>query len=116
MSPAASAPSARRGSARSPGRRPAGCAGALYGARRGGQGGLSALLSNGNLVEAGDLDGGRHFAVWNDPFPKPATCSPWSPANWTCWRQLRDHERAHRGLAHLFDTGMAPRAAYAMTL
>jgi aminopeptidase N len=29
------------------------------------------LLSNGNLLEAGDLDGGRHFAVWNDPFPKP---------------------------------------------
>ena len=29
------------------------------------------LLSNGNLIEAGELPGGRHFAVWNDPFPKP---------------------------------------------
>ena len=29
------------------------------------------LLSNGNLVEHGALQGGRHFAVWNDPFPKP---------------------------------------------
>ena len=29
------------------------------------------LLSNGNLVEQGVLDEGRHFAVWNDPFPKP---------------------------------------------
>ncbi len=29
------------------------------------------LLSNGNLVESGSLDGGRHFAVWRDPFPKP---------------------------------------------
>jgi aminopeptidase N len=30
------------------------------------------LLSNGNLVEQGDVDeGGRHYAVWNDPFPKP---------------------------------------------
>src|SRR6185437_6704052 len=29
------------------------------------------LLSNGNLVEKGDLPGGRHYAVWNDPFPKP---------------------------------------------
>jgi aminopeptidase N len=29
------------------------------------------LLSNGNLVGSGDLPGGRHFAVWNDPFPKP---------------------------------------------
>lgn len=30
------------------------------------------LLSNGNLVEQGELDGGRHFAVWHDPFKKPA--------------------------------------------
>jgi aminopeptidase N len=30
------------------------------------------LLSNGNLVESGDLDGGKHFTVWEDPFPKPA--------------------------------------------
>ena len=29
------------------------------------------LLSNGNRVQAGPLAGGRHFAVWNDPFPKP---------------------------------------------
>jgi aminopeptidase N len=29
------------------------------------------LLSNGNRVESGDLPGGRHFAVWHDPFPKP---------------------------------------------
>jgi aminopeptidase N len=29
------------------------------------------LLSNGNLVESGDLPDGRHFAVWNDPFKKP---------------------------------------------
>ncbi|MEY3011673.1 MAG: hypothetical protein RIT45_408 [Pseudomonadota bacterium] len=30
------------------------------------------LLSNGNLTESGDRDGGRHFTVWHDPFPKPA--------------------------------------------
>jgi len=29
------------------------------------------LLSNGNPVSAGDLPGGRHFAKWHDPFPKP---------------------------------------------
>lgn len=29
------------------------------------------LLSNGNLKENGDMDGGRHFAVWEDPFLKP---------------------------------------------
>ena len=30
------------------------------------------LLSNGNLIESGDLPGGRHFAVWQDPFKKPS--------------------------------------------
>ena len=30
------------------------------------------LLCNGNLVEQGDLDNGRHFATWHDPFPKPS--------------------------------------------
>ena len=29
------------------------------------------LLSNGNLVEQGELDGGRHYAKWHDPYPKP---------------------------------------------
>ncbi len=29
------------------------------------------LLSNGNPAASGDLDGGRHFATWEDPFPKP---------------------------------------------
>lgn len=30
------------------------------------------LLSNGNQVDQGDLDNGRHFVSWVDPFPKPA--------------------------------------------
>lgn len=30
------------------------------------------LLSNGNLIDSGDLDGSRHCAVWEDPFPKPS--------------------------------------------
>jgi aminopeptidase N len=30
------------------------------------------LLSNGNLVAQGALDGERHFATWHDPFPKPS--------------------------------------------
>ncbi|HEU4662179.1 MAG TPA: aminopeptidase N [Pseudolabrys sp.] len=30
------------------------------------------LLSNGNLIESGDLPNGRHFAVWHDPHPKPS--------------------------------------------
>ncbi len=30
------------------------------------------LLSNGNPVSSGDLPGGAHFAVWDDPHPKPS--------------------------------------------
>jgi len=29
------------------------------------------LLSNGNLIEEGELDNNRHFAVWQDPVKKP---------------------------------------------
>jgi len=30
------------------------------------------LLANGNLVDKGDVGDGMHFAVWDDPHPKPA--------------------------------------------
>ena len=30
------------------------------------------LLSNGNCVESGDLDDGRHYTVWEDPYAKPS--------------------------------------------
>ena len=30
------------------------------------------LLSNGNLIEQKDLDGGLHTVLWEDPFPKPS--------------------------------------------
>ncbi|MGD9815074.1 MAG: aminopeptidase N [Hyphomonadaceae bacterium] len=30
------------------------------------------LLSNGNPTERGDMEDGRHYAVWVDPHPKPA--------------------------------------------
>lgn len=29
------------------------------------------LLSNGNKIAQGDLDHGKHFVTWHDPFPKP---------------------------------------------
>ncbi|MCC7006950.1 MAG: aminopeptidase N [Ottowia sp.] len=29
------------------------------------------LLSNGNLIDSGDIDAQRHYAQWHDPFPKP---------------------------------------------
>ncbi|XP_022892915.1 puromycin-sensitive aminopeptidase-like isoform X2 [Olea europaea var. sylvestris] len=29
------------------------------------------MLSNGNLIEQGDLEGGKHYTLWEDPFKKP---------------------------------------------
>jgi aminopeptidase N len=36
------------------------------------RGAYPVLLSNGNPVDGGELDDGRHWARWEDPFPKPA--------------------------------------------
>ena len=30
------------------------------------------LLSNGNKIDSGELEGGKHFAVWQDPYKKPS--------------------------------------------
>jgi aminopeptidase N len=73
------------------------------------------LLSNGNLIEAGELPGGRHFAVWNDPFPKPAYLFALVGGELDV---LEDKLVTMTGrtvdLRIFVDTGMAPRAAYAM--
>jgi aminopeptidase N len=44
------------------------------------------LLANGNPVESGDLDGGRHYAVWEDPFPKPSYLFALVGGNLACVR------------------------------
>ncbi|HZV93675.1 MAG TPA: aminopeptidase N, partial [Caldimonas sp.] len=56
------------------------------------------LLSNGNLVEQGDLDGGRHFARWHDPFPKPSYLFALVAANLVAREQ---HVRSRSGKDHL---------------
>ena len=72
------------------------------------------LLSNGNKVASGDLDDGRHFVQWQDPFPNRATSSPW-------WRGLRCgtqplHYQSGRQVAlEIFvDKGNLDRAGFAM--
>ncbi len=56
------------------------------------------LLSNGNLVEQGDLDGGRHFAKWHDPFPKPCYLFALVAADLVAREQ---HIRTRSGKNHL---------------
>ena len=73
------------------------------------------LLSNGNLIENGDLAGGRHYAVWNDPFKKPCYLFALVAGQLDV---LTDTYETLTGrtidLAVYVDTGMAPRAEYAL--
>jgi aminopeptidase N len=73
------------------------------------------LLSNGNLVEAGALAGGRHYAVWNDPFPKPCYLFALVAGELD---ELADSLVTMNGrtveLRIYVDPGMATRATYAM--
>ena len=73
------------------------------------------LLSNGNLIARGELPGSRHFAVWNDPFPKPCYLFALVAGDLDV---LEDKLVTMTGrtvdLRIFVDTGMAERAAYAM--
>jgi aminopeptidase N len=73
------------------------------------------LLSNGNPVEAGPLAGGRHYAVWHDPFPKPSYLFALVAGRLS---QLTDRFVTASGrevrLAIHVEPGKEPRAAYAM--
>ncbi|MDP3660218.1 aminopeptidase N, partial [Phenylobacterium sp.] len=73
------------------------------------------LLSNGNLMESGETPGGRHYAVWNDPFPKPCYLFALVAGELDV---LEDSLVTMSGrtvdLRIYVDPGMAARAAYAM--
>ena len=56
------------------------------------------LLANGNLVEQGDLDNGRHYAKWHDPFPKPSYLFALVAADLVAREQ---HIRTRSGKDHL---------------
>ncbi|MGZ3404747.1 MAG: aminopeptidase N, partial [Phenylobacterium sp.] len=73
------------------------------------------LLSNGNLMESGVLPNSRHYAIWNDPFPKPCYLFALVAGELDV---LEDKLTTMTGrtvdLRIYVDPGMAPRAAYAM--
>ncbi|MBN9592376.1 MAG: aminopeptidase N [Alphaproteobacteria bacterium] len=73
------------------------------------------LLSNGNPIEKGDLPGGRHFVVWNDPFPKPCYLFALVAGDLGV---LKDEFVTMRGrkvdLRIFVEHGNEPKAAYAM--
>ena len=73
------------------------------------------LLSNGNLADAGDLPDGRHYAVWDDPFPKPSYLFALVAGDLS-W--LEDHFTTQSGrlvtLRIYTDPGNEDRCGYAM--
>ena len=73
------------------------------------------LLANGNLMDSGDLDEGRHFALWNDPFPKPSYLFAMVAGELD---MIEDSFVTMTGrkvdLRIYVDPGQAPRATYAM--
>ncbi|MDY8107684.1 aminopeptidase N [Fulvimarina sp. 2208YS6-2-32] len=73
------------------------------------------LLSNGNPGETGDLDSGRHFAVWDDPFNKPSYLFAMVAGD---LERVGDTFRTASGhdvtLAIFTDKGRSHQAGYAM--
>jgi aminopeptidase N len=63
------------------------------------------LLSNGNLVEQGDLDDGRHFARWVDPFRKPSYLFALVAGQLVCREQ---RIRSRNGSDHLLQVYVRP--------
>jgi len=73
------------------------------------------LLSNGNLTDAGEMEDGRHYAVWVDPHPKPSYLFALVAGN---FESIHDEFVTKSGrkvrLAIHVDPGDADRARYAM--
>ncbi|CAL4868831.1 Aminopeptidase N [Asticcacaulis sp. MM231] len=77
--------------------------------------GFPHLLSNGNLLETGDLDDGKHYALWEDPFFKPCYLFALVAGELDV---LEDSLTTMSGrkveLKIYVDTGMRDRSLYAM--
>lgn len=73
------------------------------------------LLSNGNLVEASDLPGGRHAAVWHDPFPKPCYLFALVAGDLACNEDSFVTRSGRKVALRIFvEHGKVARTAYAM--
>ncbi|PHM29412.1 aminopeptidase N [Xenorhabdus budapestensis] len=74
------------------------------------------LLSNGNRVEQGELDDGRHWVKWQDPFPKPSYLFALVAGDFDVLRDTFITRSGHEVALELFvDRGNLDRADWAMT-
>ncbi|GAA5093722.1 aminopeptidase N [Bartonella acomydis] len=73
------------------------------------------LLSNGNLVKTGTLENNYHFAIWEDPYPKPSYLFALVGGHLD---KLEDHfttvSGRHIKLGIYVEKGKTKRATYAM--
>jgi len=73
------------------------------------------LLSNGNLIKRGEIDNNRHFAIWEDPHPKPTYLFALVAGN---LEALRDDFTTMSGkkiaLAIYCEPGKSQKCTYAM--
>ena len=73
------------------------------------------LLSNGNLAGTGELAGGRHFAVWEDPFPKPSYLFALVAGDLACNEDTFTTRSGRNVRLRIFvEHGKEARTAYAM--
>ena len=73
------------------------------------------LLSNGSLEDRGDLEGGKHYAVWDDPHPKPSYLFALCAGDYDVFEDsFTTIEGRKVDLAVHVDKGEAAKAAWAM--
>ena len=73
------------------------------------------LLSNGNMVESSDLPDGKHYAIWEDPFPKPCYLFALVAGDFDLLEDsFKTMSSRDIPLTIYVDKGDAPRAEYAM--
>ena len=73
------------------------------------------LLSNGNLIEEGDLGDGRHYAKWEDPFKKPSYLFALVAARLVCQEETFDLADGRDALLQVWvEEGNLDKTDYAM--
>lgn len=74
------------------------------------------LLSNGNRIGQGELEGGRHWTQWQDPFPKPCYLFALVAGDFDVLRDTFTTRSGREVALELFvDRGNLDRASWAMT-
>lgn len=73
------------------------------------------LLSNGNLTDHGNIDDQTHYAVWEDPFPKPCYLFALVAGDLGCLSGDFQTASGRNVALHIYvEHGKVPRAAYAL--